>query len=244
MKTPKYIQIHNVLNEPTVKAEIFFIINSAKIFQKFTLTFQRQEPLIHVLHSKLRNLIIVIAGKVCKAEVLKIWNNSTSLFDNENLKSLDSIELPIEVSRILSLVPERSKLIFVKSVKSHYISAGKHILNKISLLHATKIKYFRCLKPTELKVERCWSDVVKISTYLPFEVDPGVLADEWRLLRCESQLQTKISNNGLVAEMRIDHYWNQIIQIQDSVGDVNYPNICKVVTASLTLSHGSADVEH
>jgi len=43
--------------------------------------------------------------------------------------------------------------------------------------------------------------------------------------------------------MRIDH-WNQFIQIQDSFGNVNYPNICKVVTASLTLSHGSADVDH
>ncbi|KAL4097428.1 hypothetical protein QTP88_022210 [Uroleucon formosanum] len=120
MKTPKYIRVHKVLNEPTVKAEIIFIINSAKIFQKLTLTFQCQKPLFHVLHSELHNFIIPItAGKVCKAEVLNTWNNSTSFFNNENLKSLDSIELPIEVSRILSLVPERSKLIFVNSVKSH-----------------------------------------------------------------------------------------------------------------------------
>ncbi|CAI6357910.1 unnamed protein product [Macrosiphum euphorbiae] len=244
MKTPKYLRIHKVLNEPTVKAEIIFIINSAKIFQKFTLIFQRQEPLIRVLHSELRNLIIVIAGKVCKAEVLKTWNNNTSLFDHhDNLKSLDLIELPIQVSTILSLVSERCKLLFLKSVQAHYISAGKHILNKTSFLHATKIKYFRCLMPTELQVERSCSEVVKISTYLPFEVDPGVLADEWRLLRCESKLQAKIFNNGLGGEMRIDHYWNQFIQIQDSFGNVKYPNICKVVTASLTLSHGSADVE-
>lgn len=74
--------------------------------------------------------------------------------------------------------------------------------------------------PTELQIERSCSELIKMSTYLPFEVDPSVLADEWRLLRFESKLPTEYFNNGSYKEMRIDHYWNQIMQIQDNFGDV------------------------
>jgi len=124
---------------------------------------------------------------------------------------------------------------FLFKQTGHYKAAGCHILEKSSFNHATKIKYFSCLQPNELKVDRSIRYIVKISEFMPFKFDSSLLIDEWRLLRLE---KTTIPLNN-----RIDHYWNNIFDIKNNFGDQKYPFITKVVKAALTLSHGSADIE-
>lgn len=235
LRTPKFLKISSFIKLVELKPEIVFVVNSAKMFQQFTLTFQRQEPLIHVMYDELWKLLITIGGKVCKETALSTWNNNDSLFINENLKPLNSIELPDNVSEILVTFDEKKKIMFLKNVQTHYKAAGCHILEKSSFNHATKIKYFSCLQPNELKVDRSIRYIVKISEFMPFKFDSSLLIDEWRLLRLE---KTTIPLNN-----RIDHYWNNIFDIKNNFGDQKYPFITKVVKAALTLSHGSADIE-
>lgn len=50
LRTPKFLKISSFIKLVELKPEIIFVVNSAKMFQQFTLTFQRQEPLIHVMY--------------------------------------------------------------------------------------------------------------------------------------------------------------------------------------------------
>lgn len=83
--TSKYLKIVNALKKPTAKAEVQFVVNSAEVFQRFTLKFQRQEPLIHVLYDELRDLLLTLVGRTCKAEVHKDFDKTENPFDEENL---------------------------------------------------------------------------------------------------------------------------------------------------------------
>jgi len=64
------------------------------------------------MYDELWKLLITIGGKVCKETALSTWNNNDSLFINENLKPLNSIELPDNVSEILATFDEKKKLCF------------------------------------------------------------------------------------------------------------------------------------
>ncbi|KAL4152998.1 hypothetical protein QTP88_000831 [Uroleucon formosanum] len=166
LKPPKFLKIISFLKQLELKPEIIFVVNSAKMFQQFNLTFQRQEPLIHVMYDKLWKLLITIGGKVCKETALSAWNNNDSLFINENLKPLSSIELSHDVLEILATFDEKNKIMFLKNVQTYYKAAGSHILERSSFNYATKIKYFRCLQPNELKKYPFITKVVKAASTL------------------------------------------------------------------------------
>ncbi|CAI6357086.1 unnamed protein product [Macrosiphum euphorbiae] len=151
MTASKYQGIVKQLRNSLFKAEIYFVINSASIYENFSILFQRQEPLIHVLHDELKKLILIISGRICKQNVLIKWSGDESVFDSNNLLTIP--QLPSEVSDLLnnSNTKEIEKKIFIENVKKHYINGALHILNKSSYGVSPKIKYFRCLQPPELK---------------------------------------------------------------------------------------------
>ena len=60
-----------VVKKPTMKAELNFVISSAHIFTSVTGFFQKEEPLIHLLHSVLSSLVMKLLGRICKSEILK-----------------------------------------------------------------------------------------------------------------------------------------------------------------------------
>ena len=68
MSNAKYLKIVSWLKKQTMKAEIEFIISSAATFTAFTGVFQRQEPLIHVVHFELRRLCTVLLGQIVPAD--------------------------------------------------------------------------------------------------------------------------------------------------------------------------------
>jgi hypothetical protein len=61
--------------------------------------------------------------------------------------------------------------------------------------------------------------------------------DEWKLLQLEPM-------ENIIETFRTDHYWRQFIYIEDNSKNLKYPIIAKVIKASLSLTHGNADVEH
>jgi len=65
-KTSPCQQITEYLKRPTLKAELLFVISSAKVFPRFTETFQRDEPMVHLLYSELRQLFTTLALSVSK----------------------------------------------------------------------------------------------------------------------------------------------------------------------------------
>lgn len=233
MTASRYLSIVKQLKNPLFKAEIYFVINSASLYENFSILFQRQEPLIHVLYDELKKLLLIIAGRVCKPNVLIKWSGSESVFDNNNLLTIP--QLPSEVSGLLNTTKEIEKKIFIDNVKKHYVNGAKHILNKSSYGVSPKIKYLRCLQPQEIKKEQSCYDIDKVARFLPVNLDKTMLSDEWKLL--------KLENLTYVSGQRIDHYWRQVFNLKNTMDEPKFPLITTVVKCALSLSHGSADVE-
>jgi hypothetical protein len=234
--TSKYLKIVNALKKPTAKAEVQFVVNSAEVFQRFTLKFQRQEPLIHVLYDELRDLLLTLVGRTCKAEVHKDFDKTENPFDEENLIAPANIVVGDDVKQIIQGLSALDKLSFRTRARKHYVAAAKHILTKTSLSKIkTQVKHFRCLQPGEISKERSCNSAVKIATTLPMKVSEGMLQDEWKLLQHEN---VKHEENE-----RIDHFCRKVFKIRNGFDEPKYPTVTTIVKASLALSHGNADVE-
>lgn len=119
IKTNKYKNIINCLNCTTFRAELEFILWSTSIFQRFTGMFQRQEPLIHIMHEELGQFVCVIAYYVCKEDIVIVWLNSVDIFDINNLKSIDKIYLPGKLKLHVNKIVELDKRLFLTNIRRH-----------------------------------------------------------------------------------------------------------------------------
>lgn len=110
-------------------------------------------------------------------------------------------------------------------------------MNKL-LLKSTFLKYCKYLNPKNI-IKSQTKHVIYFSEKLALNINADQLADEWRLLKIEEiLLDTDTLNQS------IENFWNTIFAISCNVIKTpKYPNIKKLVSACLCLSHGSADVE-
>ena len=79
-------------------------------------------------------------------------------------------------------------------------------------------------------LKRC----VKIARSLPSSINASKLIDEWHLLQTE-KLPLHVG--------RIDHYWCNIFEIKNALGQTKYSILQKVVKICLSVSHGSANIK-
>lgn len=83
-----YKQIANLLQIKSMKAQLHFISSVTQVYSKFSIMFQREEPLIHALYDELRNLLLTIMQRVCKKDFVDevvINEDFENAFDEKNL---------------------------------------------------------------------------------------------------------------------------------------------------------------
>lgn len=132
---------------------------------------------------------------------------------------------------------EKDKLLIYTGAQKHYIASTKHLMNKFGL-KSTFLKYCKYLNPKNI-VKSQTQHVIYLSEKLALNINGDQLADEWRLLKAEEILLDEDTSKQL-----IESFWNTIFAISYNVTKMpKYPNIKKLVSAYLCLSHGSADVE-
>ena len=66
-----YKRIANLLQVKSIKAQLHFILSVTQVYSKFSVMFQRDEPLIHALYDELRrNLLLIIMREFAKKILL------------------------------------------------------------------------------------------------------------------------------------------------------------------------------
>lgn len=154
-----------------------------------------------------------------------------SLFLASNHLPLKQIVCSDEIIKDLN---ENDKLYFLNSVQKHYLAACKHLLEKTSL-SSSLLRNLHCLHPEQRKSNQSCCEIVAVAKKLQIDVSHDILLDEWKALQMEKK---SIEN-----EERVDVYWSALISIKNSMGEIKYPTVRKVVKAALVLSHGNAEVE-
>ena len=69
-KTIRYQSIKNALESDSTRIYLSFLVFAASLFEKFLLTFQYEEPLIHLLFSKMCELYSDLLQKFIKKKLL------------------------------------------------------------------------------------------------------------------------------------------------------------------------------
>lgn len=234
-KTHSYQKIVELLKLPAIKAELMFAKDSANMFSRFTLLFQKEEPIVHMLYEEIESLVKVLLGRICK--IPPTGDVSVVNLADGNLLPFCDVFVGAEVNDELLKVREKHRLVFVKQAHHHYRTAAEHIMKKSSLLKPI-LKCFQCLQPNKRILDQSSLDIVTISKALPLNTNTNLLFDEWKLL--QSEPDQGINDK---CEVRIDSYWNYFMTLKNALGSPKYPTVSAVVKAALAVSHGNSDVE-
>lgn len=156
-KTSTYKTIYSILKKTTIKSEILFVISSAGLFTGFTKPFQKEEPLIHILHEEIIILLTSLLLRCCKENVADIIKNSVSddilrwISQQQNTLSTKNVKVDVAVSEELNKISEDQRMIFLHQAKKHYISCAKHIIEKC-LRNQTLLKHFKVQNISKIKI--------------------------------------------------------------------------------------------
>lgn len=71
LKNHSYKKIIDYLKNPYIKSELILAKSSGELFTKFTETFKRNEPLLHMLFVELNLIVQTLASRVIKLDILQ-----------------------------------------------------------------------------------------------------------------------------------------------------------------------------
>ncbi|KAK3931985.1 Zinc finger protein 862 [Frankliniella fusca] len=237
-KLARYTRIRSFLKDPTMTAQITFAIESAELFESFSKCFQKTDPMIHMLYPEILRLVKILAGRVCKKQVVENIISESNPFSPDNLVFVKDILCGDLTEKELAkpCLNEIDVLTFRKSAQDFFIQSAKHLLDK-SILRSSILKHFRCLDPSLLKGNAILRSAERVARALPINVSVTRFLDEFKLLQTED-LPAWNPETG-----RVDHFWRKVFQIKSVDNEAKYPLVSKVFKAALAVSHGSSDVE-
>lgn len=246
MKSNLFKKIVKYLDSETCKAQVLFVITSAKMFNPFLKYFQSETPLIQELYSRLNELVFLLANSVCKNGTLPTSYedvNPDTCFEVNNLIPVESVYCGEAVTEELKSCSNRSCIDLKLRVRKHFISATKYLLAHIQGKSTTQLKDFRCLNRKERFAKSSCVEVVKVAKCLPLQMDYIALENEWRLLQLtKTNFDIELERDPK-KKISIDKYWLQIFDILNDDGSHKFPLVIKTVKAAFSLSHGNSDVE-
>ena len=137
-----------------------------------------------------------------------------------------------------------------------YITCANSLRSSLPLSN-TFLDDLNCLSPSARSLPDSENCVRRIARKLPQVVNDDELTsvlDEWKLyaiddIPVEWQVKTVSENDkdppAVVVDKPapIDEYWARVLNVKNAAGHKKYCTLGKVVRASLSLSHGNADVE-
>ncbi|KAK3923387.1 Reticulocyte-binding protein 2-like protein a [Frankliniella fusca] len=239
-ETQRYLFIRNSLKDSTFQAKVSFVIQSANLFERFSKIFQKSEPMVHLLYDELCSLYVLLLGRFLKSQCVSTSRaclKEEFINNTENLLPLKDVDCGAKTEEFLKKCMEVDVLKFKQDAQKHYKAASLHLLKKSVLSKWPDGKHLKCLQPGAIK-NSSPRDIALVYKMLRLDlsVDEDSLKDEWRVLKMEELPLFQ-------PQMRIDHFWSKIFDMTGPDGQPKYPNISKVVKATLPISHGSSDVE-
>ena len=254
MKTKRYLDIKEYLDNPLLIFYLKFASYTAEIFTKnFTKLFQKEKPLIHILYIQLEKLIMILVSNVINSKYLnslkknfqkdslkKILNDATkfrSLLPDEKDKNCEVIDCGEEVQKLLvSFQDTELKLQFLTDCKNFYKSSALYMIDNLSSRQSLKL--FQCLSPEKITSSESEKQILKLARLLPIKyLDEDQLKTEWKILSFDQDVAFKLEKNE-----RVDSFWNAILQLKTDSHE-RYPTLKIIVPVALSVSHGNANVE-
>lgn len=227
------------LSDKKMRAKMLFLRSTAELFVGFQATFQRQEPLIHVVYSESVSLVKKLLSRFMRHEVYSSMNGAElkhlDVGATENLKQLPEVGLDTE-QEMKTWGPQEKKA-FRTGAQAFYIATAKHLLKQLPLDNKL-LMHLRFLNPClTLGMEETTQSLKYVAACVPHIIKTeqvALLVDEWHSLHCKPAVEGTSSRTTPV-----DSYWAAAL----SADSEKYPLLSLLVHALLPLPHGNADCE-
>ena len=219
-----------------------FLISVKPVFNVILSTFQRQEPLIHVLHDECVQLVRKHMLRFLKSEVVDGSSKKLAQVDVQNVDNQLSgsrMEVGEETRRTLSTLQANQQKIPLLGMRAFLQSTSKYLLTLLPITD-TFVRDLTVLHPKMQKVssgERCVRRIAQKLAQVIKENQIPSIVDEWKVYQLqdipEDWYKTDDAGN---TPTRIDHYWSKVLKMKTLSGTEMFPTLKKLVKAVLTLS--------
>jgi hypothetical protein len=222
-----------------------FLIEVVPLFENFAAFFQSVEPQVHVLHTRMSELVERLLLRILKPEALAGKSGKElKAIDPKNVAdhlSDDDIVLGHDTRQALRSIPKESRHRVIVSMRAFYMSAAVYLLPRLPLDNPLlqNLIYFQPKKSFLPESLKAICDLVQKMPHMDSK-DAIDIADEWRAYRLDADT---ISLSENAEGKRVDHYWRDVISLQSCDGSYKYAKMGQLVKAALILPHGNADVE-
>lgn len=183
-KMPKSVNfklIRDAVNNPDMKVKLQFLLSVIPLFEQFLQDFQTDQPMIHVLYSRMKDLLFTILRRFVKGDIV----NSMA---PEDLKSADlgisnqlsdeDIVMGAARQELSGLKNESHKHREILGVRSFYLAVAKYMIRRLPLDNKV-LKAVTCLSPVRRFDESSVSDVEVLARELYCDEETVVhLVDE------------------------------------------------------------------
>lgn len=245
-KNTRFLRICQLLSGKECKAQIQFIVGVGPLFEPFLRQFQKKEPLIHLLYSESCDLLRSVMLRFIKfdavGEVSGHKLGKLDVHDVQNLMDLESMEIGADTEKTLSSLDKSKQKIQRIEMQKFYQCVTSYLQTRLPLYDSI-VKSVQCLHPEVRMQERAQKLVRDLCSALPTFEDSDIskVTDEWKIYRAEDIDDDKIYHDGTL--IRVDHFWNYVLNKKNASGGLKYQFLRKVVLTSLCIPHGNADVE-
>lgn len=257
----RYKQIENHLKDKMTLTKLHFVKSVGLNVTDFLTKFQKEGPLIHLLHAELCDMLLRLLQKFMTNDALADHQDRTLLIvnvkDTSKCLSLDQINIGHEartsLNRVKSGLPSGVLQTFYLDARSFYQSVTAYMQGHLPLNNSL-VKNLQCLHPPTSR--DCDDQVIKdVARALKHTGISGDILDrlgeEWMAYKSDPEItesmyvQSKSENDGVlnVVYKGIDEYWTCVSQLTRPDGEPKFPLLVKVARVGLLLSHGNSDVE-
>ena len=243
----RYRRICKAIKGKDVLIQMQFLISVKPVFDGILTTFQRQEPLIHVLHDECLQLVRKLMLRFLKSEVAENSSKKIVQVDVQSaaLQLSDSrMEIGEQTSKTLSTLQPNQHKIPLRRMRAFLQSTTKYLLTHLPI-GDTFVRDLTVLHPNMQKVETgdcCIRRIAQKLAQVIKEDQIPLVVDEWKLYQQQEIPEDWYKTDG-TGNTRIDHYWAKVFQMKTLSENEMFPHLKKLIKAVLTLSHGNADVE-
>lgn len=242
----RYNRIVNWLKDPCTLMHLHFISYLSTLFKPYMLLLQKETPVIHILYSKLNELVRSLYLKFMKTKVVGdrkgFQLTDINPDDGENWVECKKIVIGHAATNIASDFDLKKS--FFLSIRSCYITISKYLVQKLPITDPF-LNDVQCLSPVNRKKVSSKGSASRLPQYVP-QVCKTVnmsdrISEEWLLYMCDDDL------TSITSAYDVDHdickYWDDISKIKDCTGNLKYPNLSAVAKTCLILSPANAQPE-
>ena len=132
---PRYIRICRTLKSPSVLVQMNFLLGLTPLFDRFLKFFQREDPLVHILFSEMKDLLKSFMLRFLKSSTVDGLKTGKILLEF-NVEKSDSQLIDIEVSQgTEKLLKENPGLVTKEKIgmKKFYTTVTKYLQKKLPL---------------------------------------------------------------------------------------------------------------